>query len=140
MNFSTIHFASTAWMCAIIWFVQLVHYPSFHSIHPEKFSTFHSFHSRWTTVIVFPAMLTELLISTWNALQKTGENSVLIFGLTVSTWALTFFVSVPFHNQLSKGYNPKAAKLLVQTNWPRVITWTILMILQIRRISTHLNQ
>ena len=140
MNLQTVHFASTAWMCAIIWFVQLVHYPSFQHIRAENFKSFHSFHSRWTTVLVFPPMLAELVLSSWNAWQKTGENSLLIFGLTVSTWALTFFVSVPFHNQLSKGYNPKAAKLLVQTNWPRVITWTLLMILQIRRISTHLTQ
>jgi hypothetical protein len=140
MNLQTIHFASTAWMCAIIWFVQLVHYPSFKYIHSEKFSSFHSFHSRWTTVLVFPPMLTELVLSSLNFWQKTEEHSLLIFGLTVLTWALTFFISVPFHNQLSKGYNPKAAKLLVQTNWLRVITWTLLIILQIRRISTHLNQ
>lgn len=140
MNLQTIHFASTAWMCAIIWFVQLVHYPSFRYVREENFASFHSFHSRWTTVIVFPPMLAELVLSSWNVWQKTGEHSLLIFGLTISTWALTFFVSVPFHNQLSKGYKPKAAKLLILTNWPRVITWTLLMILQIRRISTQLNQ
>lgn len=129
MSFSTIHLVSTAWMCAIIWFVQLVHYPSFQYIRAEKFTSFHSFHSRWTTVIVFPAMLAELVLSGLNAWQKTSEQSLLIFGLTVSTWALTFFVSVPFHNQLSKGYNLKAAKLLILTNWPRVIAWTLLLIL-----------
>ncbi len=135
MNLQTIHFASTAWMCAIVWFVQLVHYPSFRYVREENFASFHSFHSRWTTVIVFPPMLAELVISSWNAWQKTGENSLLIFGLTISTWVLTFFLSVPLHNQLSKGYNPKAAKLLVQTNGLRVITWTSLLILHIKQMG-----
>ena len=133
MNLHTIHFASTAWMCAIIWFVQLVHYPSFRYVREENFASFHSFHSRWTTVIVFPPMLAELVLSSLNVWQKTEEHSLLIFGLTVLTWTLTFFVSVPFHTQLSKGYNPKAAKLLVQTNWLRVFVWTLLVILQIRQ-------
>ena len=133
MNLHTIHFASTAWMCAIIWFVQLVHYPSFRYVREENFASFHSFHSRWTTVIVFPPMLAELVLSSLNGWQKTEEHSLLIFGLTVLTWTLTFFVSVPFHTQLSKGYNPKAAKLLVQTNWLRVFVWTLLVILQIRQ-------
>ena len=133
MNFSTIHLASTAWMCAIIWFVQIVHYPSFHQIRAEEFVNFHSYHSRWTTVLVFPPMLTELLLSSWNAWQKLGEHSLLIFGLTISTWAFTFFVSVPFHSQLSKGYDSKAAKLLEQTNWLRVFVWTLLLILHIKQ-------
>jgi hypothetical protein len=135
MNLQTIHFASTAWMCAIIWFVQLVHYPSFRYVREENFASFHSFHSRWTTVIVFPPMLAELVLSSLNVWQKTEEHSLLIFGLTVLTWTLTFFVSVPFHNQLSKDYNPKAAKLLILTNWPRVIAWTSLLILHINQMG-----
>lgn len=135
MNLHTIHFASTAWMCAIIWFVQLVHYPSFRYVREENFASFHSFHSRWTTVIVFPPMLAELVLSSLNVWQKTEEHSLLIFGLTVLTWTLTFFVSVPFHNQLSKDYNPKAAKLLILTNWPRVIAWTSLLILHINQMG-----
>jgi hypothetical protein len=122
-------------MCAIIWFVQLVHYPSFRYVREENFASFHSFHSRWTTVIVFPPMLAELVLSSLNVWQKTEEHSLLIFGLTVLTWTLTFFVSVPFHNQLSKDYNPKAAKLLILTNWPRVIAWTSLLILHINQMG-----
>lgn len=37
----------------------------------------------------------------------------------------TVLVSVPFHNRLASGFNAKAHRLLVVTNWIRTTGWTL---------------
>ncbi len=107
-------------MSGIIWLIQVVHYPAFKFIEPNKFKQFHS--SR-ITYIVAPIMALELLsafalcwlsqtIYTWN------------FILVLLLWALTGFVSVPLHNSLAGNYDLKKINQLVKTNWYRTAIWT----------------
>ena len=51
---------STFAMTAVIWFVQLVQYPSFAKVDPSAFVEFHAFHSARITLIGGPLMLAEL--------------------------------------------------------------------------------
>src|SRR4028119_2428265 len=46
-------------MVGVIWFVQVVHYPLFSRVGPEKFSLYSEAHSRLTTYVVGPPMLVE---------------------------------------------------------------------------------
>jgi hypothetical protein len=51
------HLAATLFMIGVIWFVQVVHYPLFSRVGPEKFSLYSEAHSRLTTYVVGPPML-----------------------------------------------------------------------------------
>jgi hypothetical protein len=53
------HLAATLFMVGVIWFVQVVHYPLFSRVGPEKFSLYSEAHSRLTTYVVGPPMLAE---------------------------------------------------------------------------------
>jgi hypothetical protein len=53
------HLAATLFMVGVIWFVQMVHYPLFSRIGPEKFSLYSEARSRLTTHVVGPPMLVE---------------------------------------------------------------------------------
>ncbi len=51
------HLAATLFMIGVIWFVQVVQYPLFSRVGPEKFSLYSEAHSRLTTYVVGPPML-----------------------------------------------------------------------------------
>ena len=45
--------------------------------------------------------------------------------LVVFVWAVTFLISVPFHNRLEVGYDYVAIDGLTRTNWLRTVAWTV---------------
>ncbi len=113
-------------MTGLIWYVQLVHYPSFKFVSTSNFGDFHNFHSLRTGFIVMPVMCTELITSgilTWQtsfiSLQAIG------FYLVLLNWLSTFTLSVPTHAKLSNGKDDKLIRHLVLTNWPRTVLWTV---------------
>jgi hypothetical protein len=123
---------ATWFLTGLIWFVQLVHYPSFAGWNPASFAEQHRLHTRSTSVIVAPVMVTELVLSlltafrpplAWGILSR--ERAVLAFALVVAVWIVTFAVMIPLHDRLSKGYDSVAHRALVQWNWARTVAWTV---------------
>ncbi len=116
----------TFFMTGLIWFVQLVHYPSFHFVNEENFAKFHKHHTVRTGIIVMPVMSVELVTSGvlawmegWTTLNAFG------FYLVILIWLSTFFLSVPKHNALKHGKVDSLIDGLVNTNWFRTILWSI---------------
>lgn len=124
-----IHFFTTACMAGVIWIVQLVHYPSFHYVNPTSFAEFSVFHQRAISYVVMPLMLLELISGLYLALVMPSLKVFLWmnFAMLVGIWLSTFFLSVPLHNELIKGFNSEIIQQLVRTNWPRTILWTLRM-------------
>ncbi len=118
-------FANICFLVGLIWTIQLVHYPSFAKVNPDRFLDFHSFHTRSISLIVIPLMLSELILSLWILGQDQSLLSLVMFALLLIIWGSTAFLSVPLHNQLSLGYSEKAISALVATNWIRTIAWTV---------------
>lgn len=113
---------SGLFMAGVISVIQLVHYPSFILIERDKFSIFHSHHSKALGFIAGPFMCVELISSIW--LAKSGSFLFVINAISVALlWGLTFFVIVPVHNKLSTGFDEKAWKRLLTTNWLRTFLW-----------------
>jgi hypothetical protein len=54
------HLAATLFMVGVIWFVQVVHYPLFSRIGPEKVSLYSEAHSRLTTHVVGSPMFVSI--------------------------------------------------------------------------------
>jgi hypothetical protein len=125
--------ALTAWvLTGTIWVIQLLHYPAFRYVSAERFREFHQFHTSRITFWVAPWMSLELfgaLAWWWVEWERFGDtffrfsfwNLVVVVGI----WASTFFLSVPLHEKLSRGYHSKLVDRLVSTNWLRTVLWSL---------------
>ena len=139
--------AAALYMVGVIWTVQLVHYPLFLRVGAAGWAAYHEAHTRQMTVVVLPAMVAELAASGLLALARPPWLSPgllwLGFGLAVGTWAVTFFVSVPLHNTLGRGFDADAVYRLVATNWFRTAFWTghgLVLLFQLWRLfKAHLS-
>ncbi len=133
------HAAVTWFLAGLIWVVQLVHYPLFDHVERERFVSFEQAHSRRITWIVAPAMLLELVTGVWLpwTLGPGPERGLLLIGaaLIAAFWLSTFFVQVPCHRRLARGYDSDAHRRLVRSNWFRtavsslraaIVTWLVL--------------
>ena len=120
---------ATTWaMAGIIWFVQLVQYPSFARVDPASFTEFHAHHSSAISVIVAPLMIVEALSAlafSWAPLRvQTPWQIWLGIGLVAVIWASTFFLQVPAHGKLGSGFDESTWRFLVNSNWVRTIAWS----------------
>ncbi len=124
-----IHFAATLMMVGIIWFVQIVHYPLFGKVGGDKFREYEKLHTQQTGRIVGPLMILELfsgVILLW--LRPVNVPVTALWAgliLLLIIWASTFFIQVPLHRQLIKGFDKQAHRRLLQTNWVRTIAWSL---------------
>ena len=123
-----LNFGLAAYLTGLIWTVQLVHYPGFAYVAPEKFAAFHQHHTRTMSWVVLAPMVLELGLAGWLAVQGRGALGTAgwwALALVLLIWAATFSISVPFHNRLAAdGYNYIAIDGLVRTNWIRTLAWT----------------
>lgn len=115
-------------MTGIIWFVQLVQYPSFAEVDPRSFHAFHARHSATISVIVGPLMILEAISAVallWNPLRdQTSWQIWLGVGLVAVIWASTFLLQVPAHTKLGSGFDEDTWRFLVHSNWIRTIAWS----------------
>ncbi|MEM7437672.1 MAG: hypothetical protein AAF436_21140 [Myxococcota bacterium] len=120
---------ATTWaMTGIIWFVQLVQYPSFARVDATSFRDFHAHHSTAISLIVAPLMVAEAVsafVFVWRPLRvQTPWQVWLGLALVGVIWASTFFVQVPAHQRLETGFDEDAWRMLVHSNWIRTIAWS----------------
>jgi len=120
---------ATTWaMTGIIWFVQLVQYPSFAQVDSASFPRFHAHHSKVISVIVAPLMVAEAISAIaflWEPLGvQTAWQVWLGIGLIVFIWASTLLLQVPAHSRLGSGFEEASWRMLVRSNWLRTIAWS----------------
>ena len=118
---------STFAMTGLIWLIQQVSYPLMAMIPKDHFIAFEAGHCRRITPVVLPLMTCELATSAWLTFRPiAGLEPELIAGalLCLLLWASTFFIQVPLHQQLEKGFDQKIWTRLVRTNWIRTTLWS----------------
>ena len=121
-----IEIVSCFFMTGIIWLVQLVHYPSFLYIDRNRFESFCRFHQQRISFIVMPAMCLELVANIWTYMQSSQSVLYLLSSLALyAIWLITFFISMPYHRQLSQAFDKMAVLSLIRTNWLRTLLWTV---------------
>lgn len=118
----------SCFMTGLIWFVQLVQYPSFGIIDKKDFPDFLAFHNAKTDWIVKPIMSIEFATSgalMWFADPFLSVDSLGFF-IVLSIWLSTALFQVPVHYKLEElGNEPKLVSRLVNTNWIRTVLWSI---------------
>ena len=123
----TTHVMATAFMCGLIWFVQVVHYPMFLRFAKEGFSATMQMHQQRTTLVVAPVMLLELgtgILLLWHPYLPKWAWTLNLLSIAI-VWLSTGFVQVPLHRRLETGYDFEAAAALVRSNWLRTLAWTV---------------
>ena len=125
---------TTSFLVGLIWFVQVVHYPTFKEVGKQNFYQFHTAHTYLTGRVVILPMLSELVLSFWLVWEKYSLYSILALFLTALLWLLTAWIFVPLHEKLGnehKGYNLEIMKKLVTRNWWRTVFWSLRLLLLI---------
>lgn len=124
-----LHVGATLLMVGVIWTIQIVHYPLFSAVGRDGFRRYHADHSRRISYIVIPLMLTELGTAALFAIVPPPglARPALLVGLAlvVLIWLSTFVVQVPQHGVLGGGFEQRAHRLLVITNWLRTVGWSL---------------
>ncbi|MFN8845855.1 MAG: hypothetical protein ACK5V3_11400 [Bdellovibrionales bacterium] len=124
-NLLKINLALSLFLTGLIWTIQLVHYPAFRYVETQRFIEFTQFHQKWITPIVALPMILELLSSLALVWLKPSHLIVICFVLVLIIWMTTFFLSVPFHAELNKGFDLETIERLISSNWIRTMAWTL---------------
>ncbi len=136
MEFHTLlllNFASSLFLCGLIWVIQILHYPFFAHLERENYTKYQQKHMYLISFLVIPVMLMELITSVLLILQPSDFRIEFIIGITLvlMIWASTFFVQLPIHQKLLQGFDRDLIQKLVSTNWIRTILWTAKSILML---------
>ncbi|MDX1586516.1 MAG: hypothetical protein R3222_07225 [Balneolaceae bacterium] len=122
-----INACSSFFMAGLIWFVQVVHYPSFLDMEESSFQQFHKNHVFRTGFVVIPPMLVELassfmLVFFYSELFLINSMGLALVGLI---WLSTFALQAPVHNRLQKNFEKSLILRLIRTNWIRTLLWSL---------------
>jgi len=118
-----IHFAVTWAMIGAVWFVLIVHYPSYQFFSKDHFSEFEKFHIQRTLCLVIPVMLIEAITALILAFQ--GGLFIVNVVLLAIIWIMTFAGCIPGHVCLRKGFSPPVFHRLMALHSVRVGLWTV---------------
>ncbi len=120
---------ASCWMCGLIWFVQIVHYPMFARITGDPSRAYALEHQRRTTLVVGPPMLVEMaaavLIVLFTPAHVPGWLAWTGVGLVAGLWVSTAAIQIPLHARLARdGHSEAVIGPLVRTNWARTAMWS----------------
>ena len=122
-----IHLIATSMMVAIIWIVQILHYPTFLFINKKQYTDFQQFHMNKISYIIVPIMAVELFsgLGILFIIQKQQISYYVSFALLILIWMITGLLFTKYHSDLSKKYNEETILQLIRFNWIRTLFWTI---------------
>jgi hypothetical protein len=128
--------AVTAFLCGLIWFIQVVHYPLFREIPESEFLYYHSKHMKKTAFLTIFSMIVEAFtVGVLVFLFQRGTKPYLItmMGLIALglIWLSTFGLQLPRHLKIKTDHKIENINFLIRSNWIRTILWTIRLITSI---------
>ncbi|MBA4016099.1 MAG: hypothetical protein C0483_02815 [Pirellula sp.] len=121
-------FLAAVVMTAIIWFVQIVHYPLLANVGTDEFCRYTQRHQVLITWVVGPPMLVEVasagMLLIYAPLLLTSPLYATALALLFLIWISTAVLQVPLHAKLCRSRDERNIRRLVLTNWIRTIAWT----------------
>ena len=131
---------STSVLVGVILVIHFVHYKTFIFIDKSYFEEFHISHIKSISYIVVPLMLVEIIVAFFlfvgiqmGMIFEEWHRVLILVNLicVISVWAVTFFLCVPAHNELSSGKNNALIFKLIEANKARVILWAVKLVVSI---------
>ena len=127
MEIDTLYFIQivcNSYLVSLVFMTQFITYPTFLNIDKDKFSDYHRKYVNNISFIVAPVMLIELLTLSLIAYFSSEFLIIKSLFLLLVIWLTTFFIMIPSHNRISKSFNIKEIKSLINYNWIRTILWS----------------
>jgi hypothetical protein len=125
-------------MTLLIWLVQLIIYPAYHSIDQTLFTAWHRRYVKTIGYVVIPLMFAQVACISFQSLENVNTLRIAEWVLLLTAWLSTFTLSVPCHKKLKKnGKDDAVFRRLIQTNWIRTLAWTGVLILGLIRMALH---
>ena len=127
MEIDTLYFIQivcNSYLVSLVFMTQFITYPTFLHIDKDKFSEYHRKYVNNISFIVAPVMLIELLTLSLIAYFSSEFLIIKSLILLLVIWLTTFFIMIPSHNRISKSFNIKEIKSLINYNWIRTILWS----------------
>lgn len=129
MSVALVHAASTWFLVGLIWVIQVVHYPLFAGVGPERFVAYEQAHTRLISFVVGPPMAIEGVTALWLAADPpTGVARwlpLLALGVLGLVHLSTVTLQVPAHGRLAVAWDADEGARLVRTNWIRTVGWSV---------------
>jgi len=119
-----IQIVCNSYLVSLVFMTQFITYPTFLHIDKDKFSEYHRKYVNNISFIVAPVMLIELLTLSLIAYFSSEFLIIKSLILLLVIWLTTFFIMIPSHNRISKSFNIKEIKSLINYNWIRTILWS----------------
>ncbi len=117
-------------LVVLIWMVQLIIYPGFEAVDPDRFTAWHAGYTRAITWIVGPLMLGQAGLLAWLLYDRRDPTSILAAAAVAVAWAATIALAIPCHDALqARGRDAAVIRRLVATNWVRTVAWTAAFLL-----------
>jgi hypothetical protein len=117
-------------LVVLIWLVQVIIYPAFAEIEPDRFVCWHAGYTRAVTWIVAPLMLAQVALLAWLAIVRPSPRVLSAAAMVGLAWMATFALAVPAHDQLQAiGLDRAVVARLIAGNWVRTIAWTLAFLL-----------
>ena len=114
-------------LVVLIWLVQVIIYPAFAEIAPDRFVRWHAGYTRAVTWIVAPADVRPRW-PCWHGSRSSARAPVscLAAVMVAVAWIATFALAVPAHEKLqASGLDRAVVARLVAGNWIRTVAWTL---------------
>ncbi|MEM9373587.1 MAG: hypothetical protein AAGA55_08070 [Planctomycetota bacterium] len=132
---------ASCWMCGLIWFVQVVHYPLFDVVRGSEALRYAAEHQRRTTLVVGPPMLVEMVTAAWIVLAPPAFLPVWVavagLAMVVLLWVSTAAWQIPYHVKLARdGHDSNVVTGLVRTNRARTALWSARALLSVWMLAS----
>lgn len=128
MDIQDLRLVVDAALFVLIWLVQMIIYPSFLYMSQAELDTWHPIYTRRISYFVIPLMFSQVGLTFYLWTQMSLISQIVQLILLAGVWLSTFLLSVPCHNQISRGeVNEACLRRLVITNWPRTVMWTVML-------------
>jgi len=119
-----IQIVCNSYLVSLVFMTQFITYPTFLHIDKDKFSEYHRKYVNNISFIVAPVMIIELLTLSLIAYFSSEFLIIKSLFLLLVIWLTTLFIMIPSHNRISKSFNIKEIKSLINYNWIRTILWS----------------
>ena len=118
-------------MVGVSLITHFITYPSFRLINPTIFNEFHKSYTKKMLFIVAPIMTIELISTLLIVIFDINYSyiDIILLGVLMLIWVLTFYMIVPIHNKLSVNYNKDLNQKLIKYNGLRTTFWIIKLLL-----------
>jgi hypothetical protein len=117
-----------AFLCGLIWFVGVVHYPLFAAVGEAAWPAYGEAHRRRTAWVVAAPMLAQLPVGLALVLSPPAGDGAGLPAVSLACALVAFgstaLVFAPAHGRLATVRDPRAMRVLVRGNWLRVAAWT----------------